>query len=475
SRLVAQTIRTASKNLIEGGLLVIAILFLFLLQLRASLIVSSAIPLSMLFAVIGMNYFGISANLMSLGAIDFGLIVDAAVIIVENCVRHLAEGRKQLGRGLTEEERLKIIEQGGTEVLSASQFGQLIIIAAYIPIVSLVGIEGKMFRPMAFTVILALSGALILSFTLIPALCAIFLRERDKERENRLMLYLQRKYEPLLRFSLQKRGITVLLAAVFVVVCLSLFLLLGSEFLPELDEGAVAINHSRLKSVSLKETVRQTSLMEKALKEIPEVHTVVSRIGRPEIATDPMGPEMADTYIFLKPKSQWRPGKSKNDLVEEMSEILEQIPGVVGSFSQPIKFRMMELIEGTGARSDVVVKIFGDDLEQLFRAANQIAAVLREVEGGEDVKVQQTRGLPMLQIEIDRNLISRYGISIQDVHEVIQSAVAGTRVGNILEGFMKFDLMVRFPAEEVADPESIGKLLVGGKQGELIPLKHLAS
>jgi len=475
SELVEQTIHTASKNLVEGGVLVIAILFLFLLQLRASLIVSSAIPFSMLFAVIGMNYFGISANLMSLGAIDFGLIVDAAVIIVENCVRHLAEARKQLGRVLTREERLEIIERGGTEVLSASQFGQLIIIAAYIPIVSLIGIEGKMFRPMAFTVILALSGALILSFTLIPALCAVFLKEQKKERENRLMLFLERIYEPLLRVSLDNRAFTVSIAAVFVIACLSLFPLLGSEFLPELDEGAVALNHSRLKSVSLRETVRQTLLIEKAFKEMPEVETVVSRIGRPEIATDPMGPEMADTYIYLKPKSQWRAGKNKNELVEEMSEILEEVPGVVGSFSQPIKFRMMELIEGTGARSDVVVKLFGDDLDQLFRSANQIARVLQDVDGGEDVKVQQTRGLPMLQIEIDRNLIARYGMNVQDVHEVIQSAVAGIHVGNILEGFMKFDLMVRFPASAAADADSIGNLLVSGKQGELIPLKHLAA
>ena len=263
-------------------------------------------------------------------------------------------------------------------------------------------------------------------------------------------------------------------ATAFVLLCLAFFPLLGTEFLPELDEGAIAINHSRLKSVSLTESVRQTLLMEQAIREVPEVETVVSRIGRPEIATDPMGPEMADTYVFLKEKSEWRPGLTKDELVSMMSESLEQVPGVVSSFSQPIKFRMMELIEGTGARSDVVVKIYGDDLDQLFRSANQLSALLQKLEGGEDIKVQQTRGLPMLQIEIDRNLISRYGIDIADVHDVIQSAVAGVHVGNIFEGFMKFDMMVRFPRSASTDADTISRLLVSGHQGELIPLRHLA-
>ena len=416
SELVSQTINTAGKNLIEGGVLVIAVLFLFLMQLRAGLIVSSAIPLSMLFAIIGMNYFGVSANLMSLGAIDFGLIVDGAVIIVENCVRHLSEKTKSIGRALSKEERIETIFRSTVEVRSASQFGELIIIAAYIPIVSLTGIEGKMFRPMAFTVILALSGALILSFTLIPALCAIFLKER-KEGKDKLMNFLEKVYEPFLEKTLQHQGLTVTVALIFVIGCVALFPLLGSEFLPELDEGAVAINHVRIKSVSLTESIRQTTLIEKALKEIPEVQTVVSRIGRPEIATDPMGPDMADTYVYLKKKSEWRRGKTKEKIVDEMSEVMETVPGVAASFSQPIKFRMMELIEGTGARSDVVVKIFGDDMDQLSRSANQVAAVLGEVKGGEDIKVQQVHGLPVLEIQIDRDAIANYGINLSDVHQ----------------------------------------------------------
>ena len=473
SELVNQTIHTAGKNLIEGGLLVVAVLFLFLVQLRAGLIVSAAIPLSMLFAIIGMNYFGVSANLMSLGAIDFGLIVDGAVIIVENTVRRLAQQRHQQQRPLTNIERQQITHEAAVEVMKPAVFGMFIIIAAYIPILTLGGIEGKMFRPMAFSVILALSGALLLSFTLIPALCALFLKERE-ESEGRLMSFLIRWHKPLAEKILMHRKLAVLVALIIVTASAALFPLLGSEFLPELDEGAVAINHVRLKSVSLTETIRQTSLIERALKEIPEVSTVVSRIGRPEIATDPMGPDMADTYVYLKPKDEWRAGIAKDQIVDEMSETLEKIPGVAASFSQPIKFRMMELIEGTGARSDVVVKIFGDDMDQLSRSANQVAAILGSIEGGEDIKVQQVRGLPVMEIEINRDAVANYGINISDVNEVIQSAVAGTQVGRIYEGFMSFDLMVRFPTWSSKDSETIGALLVSGSGGELIPLRHLA-
>jgi cobalt-zinc-cadmium resistance protein CzcA len=281
-------------------------------------------------------------------------------------------------------------------------------------------------------------------------------------------------YEPILEKTITHRKLTVFAAIIFVICSAALFPFLGSEFLPELDEGAVAINHVRLKSVSLTETIRQTSLMEKALKEIPEVTTVVSRIGRPEIATDPMGPDMADTYVYLKRKDEWRPGITKVEIVDEMSETLKKIPGVAASFSQPIKFRMMELIEGTGARSDVVVKIFGDDMDQLLRSGNQVALALGSIHGGEDVKVQQVRGLPVMEIEINRDAVANYGINISDVHDVIQSAVAGTQVGRIYEGFMNFDLMVRFPTSSSKDSETIGSLLVSGSAGELIPLRHLA-
>jgi cobalt-zinc-cadmium resistance protein CzcA len=474
SELVDGTISTAGENLIKGGLLVVLVLCLFLLQLRAGLIVSSAIPLAMMFAIVGMNYFGISANLMSLGAIDFGLIVDAAVIIVENCVRHLAERRKQLGRPLTREERMVTILQGSVEVRRASQFGEMIIIAAYIPILSLAGMEGKMFKPMAFTVILALSGALVLSLTLIPALCALFLKDHANERENPIVAFLKRWYEPLLHRALRYRLAIVSGASAFCLVCIALFSLLGSEFLPELDEGAVAITHVRLKSVSLPEAVRQTLLIEKTLKRFPEVETVASRIGRPEIATDPMGPDMSDTLVFLKPKSEWANGKSKEELVGEMSEAIDKVPGVAPGFSQPIKDRMMELIEGVGVRSDVVIKIFGDDLDMLLNEANGLARIVQTVPGAEDVKVEQVTGLPVLQVNINRDAIARYGINVADVQEIIQSAIAGTKATKVLEGFTRFDLVVRFPAWARQDAAAIGNLLVSAPGGQKVPLSQLA-
>ena len=473
TELVDKTIHTASKNLIEGGALVIAVLLLFLLQVRAGLIVSSVIPLAMLCAIIGMNSLGISANLMSLGAIDFGLIVDAAVIIVENCVRRLAERRRELGRALTQAERLGTIRAGSIEVRRASQFGELIIIAAYIPILSLVGIEGKMFKPMAFTVIFALSGALILSLTLVPALCALFLREPKVEKENPIVEWLKRRYEPLLRWTMRHWLITVSGAVAFVIVCAMVFRTLGAEFLPELDEGAIAINHSRLKSVSLTESVQHTLMLERTIKEFPEVKTVVSRIGRPEIATDPMGVEMVDTYVFLKPKSQWKTAQTKEALVNKMAEALESIPGVAASFSQPIKFRMMELIEGTGARSDVVIKIFGDDLEALREKANEIARVVSSVRGATDVNVQQVTGLPVLQIKIKRDVIARYGVNVADVGQLIQTAIAGTEATEVLEGFMRFDLVVRLAPWARKDIEAISNLLVSTPDGQHIPLSHL--
>lgn len=472
--LVNQTVRTASTNLLEGGLLVIAVLFLFLLQMRAGLIVSSAIPLSMLIAIIGMTYFKVSANLMSLGAIDFGLIVDGAVIIVENTVRRLALQRHHVDRALTAEERLHLTRDAAGEVLKPALFGMLIIIAAYLPILTLSGIEGKMFRPMAFTVILALVGALVLSLTLIPALAATCLRDQPHERENPLLEWLRRRYARTLNEAMRRRGQVTVAALAFLLVCGLLSRTLGAEFLPELDEGAIAINHVRLKSVSLTEAVRQAQVIESLVRQFPEVQTTVSRVGRPEIATDPMGPDMADTYAFLKPRSEWRPGLTRDVLVSEIADRLEQLPGIAFSMSQPIKFRMMELTEGIGVRSDVAVKVFGDDLDVLLREANAIAAVVRTVPGATDVKVQQITGLPVLQVRIDRPAIARYGINVADVQEVIQSAIAGTEATTVLEGFMRFALVVRFPADVRSDPTAIGNLLVSAPSGERVPLGQIA-
>jgi cobalt-zinc-cadmium resistance protein CzcA len=487
STLVNRTIRTATRNLIEGGLVVMAVLFLFLLQIRAGLIVSSAIPLAMLVAIIGMRYFGISANLMSLGAIDFGLIVDAAVIIVENCVRRLAEKRRELGRALSGDERRATVREASVEVRKAGQVGEILIIAAYLPIVSLVGIEGKMFRPMAFTVIFALSGALVLSLTLIPALCALLLREprrvsKDRkaeapslEADNPIVHLIARLYAPLLRGAIRHRRLTALGALLFVIACLALYPYLGAEFLPKLDEGAIAINVNRLPSVSLSEAVRMSNALEQVVREFPETDTVVSRIGRPEIATDPMGPNMGDTYVFLKPMTEWKTAASREELVSKMEERLNaSVPTQAYSFSQPIEFRMQELIEGIGARSDVVIKIFGDDLDTLREQAGQTARILGKVPGAADVKVEQTSGQPVLQVNIDRAAIARYGINVADVQQVIQTAIAGTEATRVLEGFRRFELVVRLRPEVRQNARDFANLLVSAPNGQRIPLAQLA-
>lgn len=486
--LVNRTVWTAFKNLAEGGLIVVAVLFLFLLQLRAGLIVSSAIPLSMLIAIAGMRYFNISANLMSLGAIDFGLIVDAAVIIVENCVRRLGVEKAQLGRALTPEERRATILSASVEVRKASQFGEILIIAAYLPIVSLVGIEGKMFRPMGLTVVLALSGALVLSLTLIPALCAIFLRESKKDHavirpdnehhpieENPIVRRLQRLYAPVLDFTLRRPKLTILVAVLLVAGCAALVPFLGSEFLPKLEEGALAINAVRLPSVSLPESVRMVSSLETALSEFPEVETTMSRIGRPEIATDPMGVNMSDTYAFLKPKDQWRTASSREELVEKIEEKLEALPTMAYTFSQPIEFRMQELIEGVGARSDVVIKIFGDDLDELREQAERTATAMAPVSGIADLKVQQVSGLPVLSIKVNREAIARYGINVADVQEFIQTAIAGAEAGRILDGFRRFGLVVRLDPAVRATQSDFANLLVTALGGQKIPLGQLAT
>jgi cobalt-zinc-cadmium resistance protein CzcA len=487
STLVDRTVRTATRNLIEGGLVVMAVLFLFLFQIRAGLIVSSAIPLAMLVAIIGMRYFGISANLMSLGAIDFGLIVDAAVIIVENCVRRLAEKRREVGRALSGDERRATIREASVEVRKAGQVGEILIIAAYLPIVSLVGIEGKMFRPMAFTVIFALSGALVLSLTLIPALSALLLREprrapKDQkadapslEADNPIVHFIARFYAPLLRGSIRHRRLTAMGAFVFVIACVALYPYLGAEFLPKLDEGAIAINVNRLPSVSLSEAVRMSTAMEQVVREFPETDTVVSRIGRPEIATDPMGPNMGDTYVFLKPITEWKSAASREELVSKMDERLKaSVPTQAYSFSQPIEFRMQELIEGIGARSDVVIKIFGDDLDTLREQAGQTARILSKVPGAADVKVEQTSGQPVLQVTIDRAAIARYGINVADVQQVVQTAIAGTEATRVLEGFRRFELVVRLRPEVRQNARDFANLLVSAPNGQRIPLAQLA-
>jgi cobalt-zinc-cadmium resistance protein CzcA len=473
--LVNDTLHTAGINLLEGGALVIVILFLFLLQLRAGLIVSSIIPLAMLCAVIGMNYFGVSANLMSLGAIDFGLIVDAAVIIVENCVRRLSEERKDRGRLLMQEERLQVIRDATVEVRGASQFGEMIIIAAYIPILTLVGVEGKMFRPMGLTVILALLGALVLSLTLVPALCALFLRD-GSDRENPVVEKMQHGYVPLLRWAIRLRFVLIGAAVVFCVVCASLFPRLGSEFVPKLDEGAITVNPGYLPGISVETAIQRATLAEKLLlSRFPnEIVSAATRIGRPDIATDPMLISQHDIFLPLKPMHEWKEARTKADLVEKMEAELAKIPGMKVSFTQPIEMRMTEMSEGVGIRSEVGAKVFGPDMTILQEKAAQVADVMRKVNGGSGVTVEATAGLPVLQIRIRRDQIARYGVNVNDVQEVIETAIGGQTVGKIIEGSRRFDMVLRFDTPYREDAEAISRILVSGPGGERIPLTQLA-
>lgn len=472
--LVDKTLHTAAQNLVEGGLLVIAVLMVFLLQLRAGLIVSSIIPLAMLFAIIGMRYFHLSANLMSLGAVDFGLIVDAAVIIVENCVRRLSEQRIQLGRSLTSAERLETIRSGTIEVRQASQFGELIIIAAYLPVLSLVGVEGKMFRPMGFTVVFALSGAMLLSATLIPALCAYFLKDQV-EKENRLVSWLQARYLPLLRWAVQKRIGVVLSAVGLVLASFLIFPWLGAEFLPKLDEGSICINPGYLPGISVESAIERATLVEKVLMErFPnEIKTTATRIGRPDIATDPMLLSQHDIFLPLTPRSQWKKASTKAELIEKIEETLQDIPGMKFSFTQPIEMRMNELSEGTGIRGEIGVKIYGPKLEILRAKATEVASAMRATKGGADVSVESTSGLPVLQLRIRRGDLARYGINVADVQAVVETAIGGSTVGKVYEGERVYDVFLRYDEAYRDRVEAIRDILVQGKLGQRVPLAQL--
>ena len=476
SELIMRTLETAVRNLLEGGVLVIIILFLFLLQLRAGLIVSSAIPLAMLFAIVGMKQLNVSANLMSLGAIDFGLIVDGAVIIVENCVRQLSERRRELGRNLTEPERLEGIYESTIGVLKPSLFGTVIIMASYIPILSFTGVEGKMFRPMGITVILALAGALLLSMTLIPALCAYFLRVKE-EKEHPVLHRVAHGYEPMLKHAMRARWITVGGAVLFLAGCLALVPRLGFEFIPELNEGSMAIQVGYPPSMSLEKAIERATVLEKIVKEgFPdEVDRVVTRIGRAELATDPMLVSQHDILISLKPPEQWKKAHTKEGLEEKVREAVETIPGVGAQFTQPIRMRMNELIEGVGIRGKLGIKLFGEDMDVLAEKAREIEKVVRTVLGASDVGSEKTSGLPVLNIEIRRDEIARYGINVADVQQAIETAVGGTEAGRVAEGNKRFDLVVRLAEQYRSDPEAIGRILVGGAGGTQLPLAQLAN
>ncbi len=473
AEMVDRTIHTVEKNLFEGGILVVFVLLLLLGNLRAALIVACAIPLSMLFAAVGMVKYGISGNLMSLGAIDFGLIVDGSVVMIENSVRHLSERREELKRDLTRGEVYQTVLRSAHEVARPVLFAVMIIIIVYLPIMTLEDTEGKMFRPMAYTVALALIGSLILSLTLIPALASLLLRGDTREKENFILAPLRRGYARVLDWTMAHRTATVGGAGLFFCLTAALFPLLGSEFIPRLDEGSLAISISRLPSVSLPESVQQGIAAERIIKSFPEVDAVVSKVGRAEIATDPMGVDISDLVITLRPRSEWRTVRTKEELVEKMSKALEKMPGMGFGFSQPIELRVNELI--SGVKSDVAIKLFGEDLDVLTAKADEIVDAVAKIPGARDTKAELITGLPQLQIKVDRDAIARHGINVADVQEIIETAIGGKSATQVIEGDKRFDLVVRFPERARNDVEAISNILVSAPTGERVPLSQLST
>jgi len=464
---VSQVIQTVRNNLLEGGLLVVAVLFLFLGDLRAGAIVASAIPLSMLFAVTGMAQAGLSGNLMSLGAIDFGLLVDGSVVMVDNILRRLA--RKG---AMSSEERLTEIHRASREVLRPIAYAVGIIILVYVPILALSGVEGKMFHPMALTVILALVGSLLLTVTVTPVFAFWFARVTPGHEDQRIMHWLRRVYEPRLLWAMARPARVVAPAVGLFVVSLGISAWLGVEFLPQLDEGDLAIQVWRLPSVSLSESVATALDVERVLRKFPEVLQVVTRTGSPEIATDVMGIELSDVFVNLKPRHQWT--TTKDDLIANMNTaILEAVPGVNLGFTQPIEMRFNELIAGT--RADVAVKIFGAELDVLAQQAEAVARTLNAVPGAADVKVEQVAGLPLLRVIVDRDQIARYGVTAEEVLTLVQATRIGRVVGTVVQGARRFDLVVRFPDAVSADPAILGRLLIPTTHGELVPLSRVAT
>ncbi|WP_437952880.1 CusA/CzcA family heavy metal efflux RND transporter [Sorangium sp. So ce296] len=443
--LVDATLSTVRNSLLEGAALVVVVLFLLLGNLRAALIAALAIPFSMLIAVTGMVEGKISGNLMSLGAIDFGLIVDGSVIIVENCVRRFAEEQRRLGRALTREERLDLAYDASQEVRQATIFGELIIAIVYLPILTLTGIEGKMFRPMAQTVVLALAGATILSMTFVPALVALLLTGKVSEKENFLFRRAMSAYGRALAWALSHRPLVVAAAGVVLVASGLAAAGLGREFAPKLSEGALALQPARIPSISLTTSVAMQAKLERLLKErFPdEIEHVFARTGTAEVATDPMGPNVSDTYLMLRPRSAWKKAATQEELAEAIEEAIRELPGQNYEFSQPIELRFNELI--SGVRSDVAVKVFGDDLGVMLEQANKIGALLRATPGAADVKVEQVTGLPVLTIDVDRRMVARYGLNVADVQEVVEAAIGGVSAGEVFEGDKRFDLVLRLP------------------------------
>ena len=471
--LVEKTIATVRTNLFEGALLVITVLFLLLGNFRAALITAAVIPLSMLATISGMVKTGVSANLMSLGALDFGLIVDGAVIIVENCIRRLSEAQGKSKGVLPLGERIQLVYEATTEVIRPSLFGVAIITMVYIPIFSLTGVEGKMFHPMAATVMMALLAAMLFSLTVVPAAVATFMGGKISEKESPIIRSAKSLYRPLLEKALVLRKLVVAAAVVLVLLCGWLMTTLGSEFIPQLDEGDIAMHALRIPGTGIEQSVDMQIMLDERLKHIEEIDKLVSRIGTPEVANDPMPPNVSDNFLILKPRDQWPdPSKSKEALIEELSSAVLEVPGNNFEFTQPIEMRFNELI--SGVRADLGIKVFGDDLDTLRETANAIMEQVQSLPGAADVRVEQVTGQPMLTVVPDREALGRYGITVDEVQHLIASGIGGEQVGLIYEGDRRFKLMVRLPESLRQDVDRLQLLPVPLPGGGYIPLNEVA-
>ncbi|ARS28350.1 efflux RND transporter permease subunit [Sphingomonas sp. KC8] len=471
--LVNSTIKTVAKNLTEGALLVIVVLFVLLGNFRAALIAALVIPITMAMTSFGMLRGGVSANLMSLGALDFGLIVDGAVIIVENALRRIAERQHHYGRTLALDERLSVVAHAAREMIRPSVFGQAIIILVYVPLLTLTGVEGKTFTPMALTVIIALVCAFVLSLTFVPAMLAIWLSKPVEENEGRIMSWLKRKYEPSLDRAMKRPTLTMGVGVGAFLAAILTFSFLGQEFLPQLDEGDLTAQVLRVPGTSIDQSQAMQSRIEREIGKLPEVRFVFSKTGTAELAADPMPPNISDTFIIMKPHDEWPdPGLSKADLVAKVEKTLESLPGGAFEITQPIQMRFNELI--AGVRGDIAVKVFGDDTDAMNATANQIAAVLRKTEGAADVRVEQTEGLPMLDIRPRRDIMSRLGITAQTVQDTISAAIGGRDAGMIFEGDRRFAITIRLSDAARANLQTLGQVPVPLPNGGFVPLQSVA-
>ncbi|MBN9534626.1 MAG: CusA/CzcA family heavy metal efflux RND transporter [Alphaproteobacteria bacterium] len=471
--LVNKTIATVQKNLIEGAVLVIAVLFLFLGNLRAALLTAMVIPLALFATFTGMVQGGVSGNLMSLGALDFGLIVDGALIVVENCMLRLAEAQHGRDGPLPRGERFEVVFNATREVFRPSLVSVVVIVLVNLPIFALTGVEGKMFHPMAFAVIAALVGALILSVTFVPAACALLLSGKIKEKDNFIVAWARRAYEPMLMAVLRMRFAVVAGAVALVVLCGFLASRMGAEFIPNLDEGDIAIETNRPVSTGIEQAVAMQLQLNRALKKLPEVKTVFARNGTAEVATDLMPPGRSDTYVMLKPREEWpNPNKPKSELLAEVETAAQSTLGTVFGFSQPIQLRFNELI--SGVRSDVALKIYGDDLGELVRLAGQAQRIVAEISGAEDVKTEQASGLPLLTVEPRRTQLARYGLSVSNVQDAVSAALGGKETGLIYEGDARYPLEVRLPEQLRTDISALKRLPLARPGGNYVPLGEVA-